>query len=109
MDLENNSFKDSMGGGRTGQGKCKVPMLCLVCDSCFFQWMMHYLMVRCGILQSSNAAGMSMRCVAIVNPLFVAPGFQMCSKPAGVSTLPGTDGDENSAQQWVAGLDTGSA
>lgn len=50
-----------------------------------------------------------MRCVAIVNPLFVAPGFQMCSKPAGVSTLPGTDGDESSARQRVAGLATGSA
>lgn len=48
-----------------------------------------------------------MRCVAIVNPLFVAPGFQMCSKPAGVSKLPGTDGD--SARQWVAALTTGSA
>lgn len=45
----------------------------------------------------------------LVNPLFVAPGFQMCSKPAGVSTLPGTDGDESSARQWVAGLATGSA
>ena len=50
-----------------------------------------------------------MRYVAIVNPLFVAPGFQMCSKPAGVSTLPGTDGDESSARQRVAGLATGSA
>lgn len=45
----------------------------------------------------------------LVNPLFVAPGFQMCSKPAGVSTLPGSDGDESSAWQRVAGLATGSA
>lgn len=50
-----------------------------------------------------------MKCVAIVNPLFVAPGIQMCSKPAGVSTLLGTDGDKSSAQQRVTGLATGSA
>lgn len=48
-----------------------------------------------------------MSCVAIVNPLFVAPGFQMCSKPGGVSKLPGPDGD--SARQRVAALTTGSA
>lgn len=48
-----------------------------------------------------------MRHVAIVNPLFFAPGFQMCSKPGGVSKLLGTDGD--SARQWVAALTTGSA
>lgn len=72
---------------------------------------MHYLLV-CGAVGScglEKAAGESMRCVAIVNPLFVSPGFQMCSKPAGVSTLPGTDGDESSARQRVAGLATGSA
>lgn len=48
-----------------------------------------------------------MRCVAIVNPLFIAPGFQMCSKPGGVNKLRGPDGD--SARQWVAALATGSA
>ncbi|KYO37462.1 hypothetical protein Y1Q_0017262 [Alligator mississippiensis] len=33
-------------------------------------------------------------------------GFQMCSKPAGVITLQGTDGDKSSEWQWVAVLAT---
>jgi len=72
---------------------------------------MHYSVV-CSAVGSCRLEKLleeSMRYVAIVNPLFVAPGFQMCSKPAGVSTLPGTDGDESSARQRVAGLATGSA
>ncbi|XP_039400245.1 protein sprouty homolog 2 isoform X2 [Mauremys reevesii] len=36
-------------------------------------------------------------------------GVQMCSKPAGVTTLQDTDGDKSSEWQWVPVFATGSA